>query len=70
MISKEANGLSVRALIKYKGYKDGQAGSTRANQGRAEAGRAGRDRRAEDKRDAVRLRGRVLAGVGGGHGRG
>ena len=31
MISKEADGLSVRALIKYKGYKEGQVGSRWAN---------------------------------------
>jgi hypothetical protein len=37
MISKEADRLSVRALIKYKGYKEGQIGSRRANRRIAEA---------------------------------
>jgi hypothetical protein len=37
MISKETEGLSVRGLIKYKEYKEGQVGSRWANRSMAAA---------------------------------
>lgn len=57
MISKEADGLSVRALIKYKGYKEGQVRRL-ASQWEYYSGTS-----VEDDGHAVRLSDRPLAGV-------